>query len=274
MPELPEVQTIVQGLQKLINHEITYIKIYSTKLRYTIPKKITKVAHKVKIIQIYRISKYIIINLNNSFSIIIHLGMSGRLILYKNNNVDKKKHDHLIIKTKKYKLIYNDVRKFGFIDYSLTKKVIYKKYIKTLGIDALDLNLNENYLYKKISKSHSSIKQILLNQKIISGIGNIYACEILFDAKISPFRRGCNLQFKEYSQLLKSIRKILRKAINHGGSTLRDYVAADGTLGNFQNNFKVYQKEGKKILGFEIIRKIQSGRSTYYCPKIQIIGNN
>ena len=86
--------------------------------------------------------------------------------------------------------------------------------------------------------------------------------------------KGCNLQFKEYNQLLKSIRKILRKAINQGGSTLRDYVAADGTLGNFQNNFKVYQKEGKKILGFEIIRKIQSGRSTYYCPKIQIIGNN
>ena len=271
MPELPEVQTTVQGLKILLNQKITNIKIYSTKLRYKVPKNIPKILKNNKIITIYRIGKYIIANLKDNYSLILHLGMSGRLIITKSSKYIKKKHDHLILVTKKNTLIFNDVRKFGFIDLVKTKEVRKKNYISHLGIDALDKKLNEKYLQNKISKSQSSIKQILLNQKIISGIGNIYANEILFDAEISPFAKGCSLNISEVKKILKSIKKILNLSIALGGSTLKDYASVDGTLGYFQNNFKVYNRENKKILGYKIKRIIQCRRSTFYCPEVQLI---
>ena len=131
--------------------------------------------------------------------------------------------------------------------------------------------LDPTHLFNKISKSDVPIKQILLNQKIISGIGNIYASEILFDAKISPLIAGRKLKISHIMLLILSIRKILRKAIKSGGSTIRDYRSVDGTLGNFQNNFKVYNKEGKKIGKHNIVKIVQYGRSTFYCPGIQHI---
>ena len=139
-----------------------------------------------------------------------------------------------------------------------------------MGLDALDRKLNERYFRDKICKSIVPIKQILLNQEIIAGIGNIYANEILYDAKISPFTKGCSLTILEIKKIIKSIKKILRIAINSGGSTLKDYVSAEGTLGNFQKNFKVYNQAGKKILGNEIIRVMQNGRPTFYCPNVQL----
>ena len=165
--------------------------------------------------------------------------------------------------------VFNDARKFGFVDLVTTTKINNKKYIDSLGIDALSENLTIEYLYSKIKTSNVPIKQILLNQKIISGIGNIYASEILFDAKISPFIKGKFVKLNEVKILIMSIKKILLKAIDSGGSTLRDYVSANGTLGNFQNNFKVYNREGLKIEGQRIKRVIQYQRSTFYCPKLQ-----
>ena len=271
MPELPEVQTTVQGLQVLVNNEITNIKIYSTKLRYKIPKNIPKVLKHNKITSIYRIGKYIIADLKNDYSIIFHLGMSGRMRILKSLNFLKKKHDHFILKTKKYILIFNDTRKFGFIDLIKTKDVSKTKYILCLGIDALDKRLNEKYLKRKINKSTIPIKQILLDQSILAGIGNIYASEILYDAKISPLVKGNSLNLLEIRKIVKSTKKILKKSINLGGSSLRDYISTDGTLGNFQKSFKVYQREGKNIFGHEIKRIIQYGRSTFYCPEVQIL---
>jgi len=270
MPELPEVQTTVQGLQILSNKKINNIKIYSTKLRYKIPKYLSKQLKNIKIKKIYRIGKYIIINLENQYSLIFHLGMSGRLRVLKSFKFSKRKHDHFMLVTTKNVLIYNDIRKFGFIDLLKTKEVLNKDYIFKLGIDALDKKLNAQYLYDKINKSVVPIKQILLDQRIISGIGNIYASEILYDAKISPLIRGCSLNMSEIKKIIKSINKILIKAINLGGSTLKDYVSTDGTIGNFQNNFKVYNREGLKISGHHIKRIIQYGRSTFYCPEIQL----
>lgn len=269
MPELPEVHTTVQGLNILVNEKITSINCFSRKLRYKIPSNIRKLLNLRLIIKTYRIGKYIIIDLENHNSIIFHLGMSGRLRLHSKRKYNREKHDHCILNTKKYILIYNDPRKFGFIDLALTKKIYKKKYISILGIDALDNKLNSQYLISKINKSIVPIKQILLDQRIISGIGNIYANEILFDAKISPLVKGYQLNLREISNLIKSIRKILLKAIKSGGSSLKDYVSTDGTLGNFQKNFKVYNKEGDKFKGYEIIRIIQYGRSTFYCPKLQ-----
>jgi len=271
MPELPEVQTTVQGLQILLNKKITNIIIYSTKLRYETPKNIQKILKNSKIIKIYRIGKYIVVNSQNHYSLIFHLGMSGRLRILKQSKLVKKKHDHFILMTTKYTLIFNDVRKFGFIDLLRTKEIFKINYISRLGLDALDRNLNERYLKKKIYKSIVPIKQILLNQEIVAGIGNIYANEILYDAKISPFKKGHSLTILEIITIIKSIKKILRIAINSGGSTLKDYVSVDGTVGNFQNNFKVYNRDGQKRFGHKIKRIMQYGRPTFYCPDMQLM---
>jgi formamidopyrimidine-DNA glycosylase len=194
--------------------------------------------------------------------------MSGRLKIVK-LNVSLNKHDHLVFKFEKLKLILNDPRRFGFVDIIKSEKVGNTSYINKLGIDALDENLSEDYLYAKFKNSQVLIKQLLLNQYIVAGIGNIYACEILYDAKISPLRKGNSLKRYQIGTILKSIRKILRKAIKYGGSSINDYVSPDGTLGNFQNNFKVYGRQGCKIKGCKIEKVVLHGRSTFFCPDIQ-----
>ena len=271
MPELPEVETTIKGLDEIKNHIIHKVIIHTKQLRFKVPYNINKKLKNSKISKIKRIAKYIVIESDSNFSLIIHLGMSGRLKLI-SNKFKRDKHDHfeLILYNNKI-IIYNDPRKFGFIDIVETVNLKKKKYISNLGIDALSKKLNYSYLSNKISKSEVPIKQILLNQKIISGIGNIYASEILFDAKISPLLPGNKLRISHIMKLICSIRKILKKAIKFGGSSIRDYKSADGTLGNFQKNFKVYNKEGKKIGKNSILRIIQYGRSTFYCPNIQNI---
>ena len=269
MPELPEVETTVKGLNIIKNHKINKISIHTINLRYKIPSFIKKLILNTEISNIRRIAKYIILDLDNSNSIVIHLGMSGRLKI-NNYNFVRTKHDHLIVFFNNKKvLIFNDPRKFGFIDVVKTKNLEKKKYIYNLGIDALSKELNHEFLLKKISKSEVPIKQILLNQKIIAGIGNIYASEILYDAKLSPLTHGKDLEISHIMKLISSIRKILKKAIRFGGSSIRDYKSADGTLGNFQTNFKVYGKEGENIGKDKVVKIVQYGRSTFYSPKIQ-----
>ncbi len=268
MPELPEVETTVKSLNILKNKKVTKLDVYTKKLRYLLPLSNLKKIINHEIINLRRIAKYIVIDFDNSKSIILHLGMSGRLKIIKINN-PKQKHDHLIFKFENLQLIYNDPRRFGFIDITQSDNVNNIRYINKLGIDALDKNLTAGYLFKKFHKSHVAIKQLLLNQHIVAGIGNIYASEILFDAKISPIRKGSSLKKYHIETIIKSIRKILRKAIKYGGSSINDYVAPDGTLGNFQNNFKVYGREGYKNKGCKIKKQILYGRSTFFCPELQ-----
>ena len=270
MPELPEVQTTVTGLQLIIKKSIVNIKINTPKLRYLVPKNIIKVINNRKILKIYRIAKYIIFELSGEVALIFHLGMSGQIRLFKMNNYKMMKHDHILINLNNENiLVFNDQRKFGFIDFSMTSKLKNKKYFSKLGLDPFEKKFNKEYLLNKFNKSKSSIKQLLLNQKIITGIGNIYACEILYEAKISPFMPGNQLDACTIERLIKSIRKVLKKAILFGGTTLKNYISADGTLGNFQNKFKVYNKEDKKISKFKIVRIKQCGRSTFFCPGLQ-----
>ncbi len=269
MPELPEVETTVKGLSVILNQKISNVKIHTSKLRFKIPNNITNILRNSKISNLRRIAKFIIIDLNTDYSLVIHLGMSGRL-----KTVDKSykriKHDHFVIYFLSKKiLIYHDPRKFGFIDILKTKNLQKQKYIMTLGVDALSTDLKPLLIFEKICKSEVPIKQILLNQKLIAGIGNIYASEILFDAKISPLTLGKNLKISLIMKLIKSTRKILKKAIKFGGSSIRDYRSIDGTLGNFQSNFKVYNQEGKKIENDKVKKIVQYGRSTFYCPKLQ-----
>ncbi len=269
MPELPEVETTVKGLSVILDQQISNVKIHTTKLRFKIPNNITNILRNSKISNLRRIAKFIIIDLDIDYSLIIHLGMSGRLKTV-SSTYKRIKHDHFVLYfLSAMILIYHDPRKFGFIDIVKTKDLQKQKYIMNLGVDALSPELTAQMIFEKISKSEVPIKQILLNQKLIAGIGNIYASEILFDSKISPLILGKNLRISLIMKLIKSIRKILKKAIKYGGSSIRDYSSIDGTLGNFQSNFKVYNKEGKKI-GKDKVKKIfQYGRSTFYCPKLQ-----
>ena len=269
MPELPEVETTVKGLSVILNQKISNVKIHTSKLRFKIPNNIINILRNSKISNLRRIAKFIIIDLDRDYSLVIHLGMSGRL-----KTVDKSykriKHDHVVIYfLSGMILVYNDPRRFGFIDMVQTKDLENQRYISTLGVDALNPDLTAQMIFNKISKSEVPIKQILLNQKLIAGIGNIYASEILFDSKISPLTLGKDLEISLIMKLIKSIRKILKKAIKYGGSSIRDYRSTEGTLGNFQSNFKVYNKEGKKIGGDKVKKIVQYGRSTFYCPKLQ-----
>ena len=269
MPELPEVETTVKGLSVILNQKISNVKIHTSKLRFKIPNNIINILRNSKISNLRRIAKFIIIDLDTNYSLIIHLGMSGRLKTV-DINYKRIKHDHFVLYFLNKKiLIYHDPRKFGFIDIVKTKDLQKQKYIFSLGVDALSPDLTAYMIFKKISKSEVPIKQILLNQKLIAGIGNIYASEILFDSKISPLILGKDLEISLIMKLIKSIRKILKKAIKYGGSSIRDYRSTDGTLGNFQSNFKVYNKEGKKIGGDKVKKIVQYGRSTFYCPKLQ-----
>ncbi len=269
MPELPEVETTIRGLNIIQKQKICKLQIHTKKLRLKIPNDIKNISINSKISNIRRIAKYIILDLDSNYSIVIHLGMSGRLKIndYIFNRV---KHDHLVFFFNNNKtLTFNDPRKFGFIDVAQSDKLKNKTYIMNLGLDALSKRLNCEYLHSRIAKSEVAIKQILLNQKIIAGIGNIYASEILYDSKISPFTPGKDLKNSLIVKLIRSIRKILRKAIKYGGSSIRDYRSIDGTLGNFQSNFRVYNREGKKVGKDTVIKTVQYGRSTFYCPKLQ-----
>jgi len=268
MPELPEVETTIKSLNILKNKKVIKVDIHIKKLRYLVPFLDLKNIINYKIINLRRIAKYIIIDLDNAKSIIIHLGMSGRLKIVK-NNVALNKHDHLVFKFNNFNLIFNDPRRFGFVDIVNSEKINNISYIKRLGIDALDNKLSEDYLFKKFKNSQVLIKQLLLNQYIVAGIGNIYACEILYDAKISPLRKGSSIKKSQIGTILKSSRRILKKAIKYGGSSINDYVSPDGILGNFQKNFKVYGREGYKIKGCEIKKVVLHGRSTFFCPDIQ-----
>ncbi len=269
MPELPEVETTVKGLCVILNQKISYVKIHTTKLRFKIPNNISNILRNSKISNLRRIAKFIIIDLDINYSLVIHLGMSGRLKTA-SSAYKRIKHDHIVLYFLSKKiLIYHDPRKFGFIDIVKTKDLQKQNYILSLGVDALSPNLKPQMIFEKISKSEVPIKQILLNQKIIAGIGNIYASEILFDAKISPLILGKDLKISLISKLIKSIKKILKKAIRYGGSSIRDYRSIDGTLGSFQSNFRVYNKEGMKIGTDKVKKIVQYGRSTFYCPKLQ-----
>ena len=194
MPELPEVETTVKGLSVILSQKISNVKIHTSKLRFKIPNNIINILRNSKISNLRRIAKFIIIDLDIDYSLVIHLGMSGRLKTV-NKSYKRMKHDHFVLYTLRKKiLVYHDPRKFGFIDIVQTKDLQKQKYILSLGVDALSPDLNAEIIFEKISKSEVPIKQILLNQKLVAGIGNIYASEILFDSKISPLTLGKDLE--------------------------------------------------------------------------------
>jgi formamidopyrimidine-DNA glycosylase len=286
MPELPEVEVTRKTLLKFIkNKVIKNIKIKNYNLRFKVPSNFKIKTVGQRIIKILRRAKYIIFVLENNYAIISHLGMSGKYLIKNesSNNLLKTsfyfdnfstKHNHLeFFFSKGLKMIYNDPRRFGFFLLEKYENINSNKFIKKLGPEPLSANLKKDYLFKKIKSTNRSIKNLLMDQSFISGIGNIYANEILFLSKINPNKISSNLKLEQIASLNGSIRKVLKKAIKFGGSSIKDFYSSEGQKGQFQNEFKVYDREDLRCTRSGcsglISRVVSLGRATFFCNRCQ-----
>jgi len=288
MPELPEVETIVNDLKKaIVGKKIVSFESGFEKAIKGIPiSRFKKNIIGIKIDGVERTGKNILISLNNGYVILVHLKMTGQLVVkHGTQNVEPdsknlkprtqnlsptEKHLHHCFILNKGSLCFYDIRKFGTLSLIATGE-LGSKFLK-LGIDPLSKEFNLQRLEEILKKnSAKNIKVLLMDQALISGIGNIYASEILFDAKISPLRKAAGLTKKETGQLLESTKGILKKAILMRGTSVSDYRDASGKKGSFQNALKVYKKNGQKCAacGTIIEKSVIGQRSTFYCPKCQ-----
>jgi len=286
MPELPEVEIVRQSLDKKIKQKkVKKVIIRNRNLRIKIPFNFNSYFLNKKIIKVGRFSKYLIIYLPQNTYCLIHLGMSGTIHIIENKIINKftntsfynspflpKKHNHIEIIFDNFKIVYNDPRRFGFFQV-IKNSLDLKKRFKHLGPEPFNLNFDLNYVYNYFRNKNKDIKNFLLDQKFVSGIGNIYASEILFLCKINPFKKASLLNKKECKKIILNSKKILLKAISKGGSSIRDFKDTSGLKGGFQNEFKVYQQDGMKCKNSGcsdlIKKKIMSNRSTFFCDSCQ-----
>ena len=287
MPELPEIEIVKRSLFKMINKaKITNIKINNKNLRYKIPNTFYRNLNNEKILKISRRSKYLIFHFKKKL-LLAHLGMSGKLLLMKNydNTIfrtsfyyDKtidSKHNHIYFQLNNgLVLIYNDVRRFGFFKFYNTTKLNKIIFLKKLGIEPFSKIFNVEYFKKKIKSRKKNIKNLLMDQTFVSGLGNIYANEALFLSKIKPLRNCNSLNNNEIKNLIFNIKKILKFAIFKGGSSVRDFQNTLGKSGNFQQFFRVYGQKNKKCSRISCKGKIKkiviSNRPSFYCGRCQI----
>ncbi len=276
MPELPEIETVKLGLEKtILGSVILSTKISRRDLRFPIDVKFEKLILNTSVLAVGRRSKYILLFLSNNMTLIFHLGMSGKINVSIKNESDyqEKKHDHIIMTFDNgFILIYNDPRRFGFVE---VIEGDYNNYLrfKHIGIEPLSKKFDGKYLCNKIKKSSRTLKNILMDQKMVAGLGNIYVSEALWDSQIIPTRVGENMSIVDCKKLVRSIKKVLGKAIKYGGTTLKDYRKIGGEVGYFQNKLQVYGKEGAKCCRRKcqgtVKRAILNGRSTFYCDFCQ-----
>ena len=279
MPELPEVEVVTRSLKRTIkNQKIIKITVNNRNLRFRLEKNFEHILKNKIIKKIERKSKYIVFDFDNHFYVILHLGMSGTLhipskkkitnLSFYSNPILPKKHNHVIIDFKKFKLIYNDPRRFGYFKI-LNSKYEFDKHFTRIGPEALDKSFNLIYLKGKIKNRKKNIKNFLLDQKIVSGIGNIYANEILFQSQISPMKSVKKLTSTDLNKIIKFSRITLKNAIKFGGSSIRDFKSISGDGGSFQTKFKVYNRDNQKCSKSKcegiIKKKYISNRSTFIC---------
>ncbi len=278
MPELPEVETIKTAISHSIGKcVIKDLIIRNGHLRQQVPDDMPQKIIGAKISDYTRIAKYIVIKLDNGLSIVWHLGMSGKVKISNQKPNPPEKHDHILMQTENGWLIFNDARRFGLFCLWESDKIFSSPWFGKIGMDPFDKQLTATYLFEKLQKRKTPIKVVLLDQEIITGIGNIYASESLFRAHISPERSADKITHKECQTIIESVREVLKQAIEAGGSTLKDYQKPDGSLGYFQNLHCVYNKIGQRCpcCNCDVgktggIKKIvQAGRSTFYCPSKQ-----
>jgi len=286
MPELPEVEIVKQSLEKKIKDKIIQkVVVKNRNLRFKIHSKFKRHLLKKKIKKVNRFSKYLILTFKDKAGFIIHLGMSGTIHLcyinakntitntsFYHSPVLPKKHNHVEIQFDKIKLIYNDPRRFGYFSI-FNNKIELKRKFSNFGPEPFSKSFNVQYIAKFLKNKEKNIKNFLLDQKFVSGIGNIYASEILFISKINPMRKAKNLTKNEYKKILLNSKLVLNKAIKKGGSSIRDFQNINGKIGSFQKDFKVYQRENLKCLKSKcdgiIKKKIISNRSSFFCNYCQ-----
>ena len=269
MPELPEVETTVRGLAKvLVGQQLVRVEPRRADLRRPIPVDLRQRMHGARVTGLSRRAKYGLIDSDRGDTLIFHLGMSGR---WRIDPEDIGKHDHLILETGAgHILALNDPRRFGSLDLIPTALVAEFAPLAALGPEPLGEGLSPAYLHAKLNARAAPIKALLLDQWVIAGLGNIYVCEALNIARIAPLRTGGSLRLGEVKRLIVAIRAVLEAAIEAGGSTLRDYAAPDGELGYFFKQWRVYGRAGEVCpCGGIVERRIDSGRSTFWCPRCQ-----
>ena len=288
MPELPEVEVVKRSLEsKILNLVIKKVKINDVNLRYKVSKSELLKFKGGKIVKILRRSKFLIFKNDKNFYLLAHLGMTGKFFFVNRKNIkfktsfyyqlDKRKdykHDRIIFYLQnKQKLIYNDVRKFGFVKVYDFKNYINNIHLKNLGPEPLEKKYNFNYLKKYLIGRKRNIKDILMDQNCIAGLGNIYVNEILFLSRVNPRRSVKKIRDFELKKIVVITKKILKKSIKLGGSSIKDFSSDNGKKGSFQQFFKVYGREGQICSNTDcntkIIRIVISNRSTFLCNKCQ-----
>ena len=282
MPELPEVETVRRGLLPAMQDRlITNAAVNRPDLRWPFPVRMADRLTGKRVVALRRRSKYILADLDSGETLIIHLGMSGRMLIsggvlgdFHHAHPVPAKHDHVVLDMEGgARVTFNDARRFGSMDMIATDRAETHPLLASLGPEPMGNTFSGPYLVERLKSRNTPIKSALLDQGIVAGLGNIYVCEVLFRARINPARKAGQISAARVAGLVPIIRDVLAEAIEAGGSSLRDYRQADGELGYFQHAFKVYGREGAPCVTpgctSIIARIVQSGRSSFYCPTCQ-----
>lgn len=268
MPELPEVETTVRGLRPVLEgRRLEAVKTRRGDLRRPFPPDLRQRLTGATVTGLGRRAKYGLIDTDRGDTMIFHLGMSGR---WRIDPEALDTHDHLLLTTKDHRLALNDPRRFGSVDLVPTDRLADFPAFKALGPEPLSDDFDGAYLKRALAGRIAPIKAMLLDQRIVAGLGNIYVCEALHVARIAPVRAAGRLTRPRLDRLVAAVREVLCAAIEAGGSTLRDYARPDGELGYFSKQFLVYGREGQPCdCGGTVARRVDNGRSTFYCPRCQ-----
>ena len=266
MPELPEVEVISRCLSaRVVGREVVSVTVNRRDLRVNIPDHLEYSVTGTSISDVYRVAKYLVMKLSSGNALVFHFGMSGRII--HEHTYSPQKHDHVVLGLRDgHVLVFNDPRRFGLV--TVVDDCGYRDMFARVGPDPFSDDFNVNQILRFHGKA--PIKTVLLNGVCVSGIGNIYASEILFRASILPSRKTGTLSREECKKIVDATRDTLQLAIENGGSTIRDYRNPEGITGNFPEHFKVYNRAGKSCCcGYTIQTVKQGGRSTFFCPQCQ-----
>ncbi len=282
MPELPEVETVRRGLTPAMEGAtIAKAQVNRPDLRWPFPERMAERLTGAKVTQLRRRSKYILADLDTGETLLVHLGMSGRMTVsgdplgqFAHDHPQHQKHDHVVFDMDNgARVTFNDPRRFGAMDLLDTATAAEHPLLVKIGPEPLGNDFNESYLAERLTSRNTPIKSALLDQSIVAGLGNIYVCEALYRAKLSPRRKANAISTKRIHALVPIIRNVLSEAIDAGGSSLKDFRQADGELGYFQHSFDVYGRENDPCktpdCDATITRITQSGRSSFYCPQCQ-----
>jgi len=275
MPELPEVETVRLGLQIAMEGRVlSRVTQRRPDLRRPFPPLFAERLTGARIASLSRRAKYLALHLDGGTALLVHLGMSGRMLVGRQDEQAPGAHDHVIFDLSDGgRVVFNDARRFGLMDLTDSERLHEHPLLRDLGPEPLDDAFTARALFQGIAGRASAIKVVLLDQTVVAGIGNIYASEALYRAGIAPTREARSLKPREIDRLVPAIKDVLTEAIAAGGSSLRDHRRPDGELGYFQHGFKVYDREGEPCPGCDcregIRRLVQGGRSTFYCAKRQ-----